>query len=506
MFKNKKKNIEGFVDLNQARLEKNENPRPNVKSNQKVSNIQKNTSSKTDKTKELPTINKSNKVKSVKNINDSLNKGFIPRDKNGKIIVSRRALIFGAIGVGAIAAGGAGVKFVGDKVTSTNNDNTLNVPKSNVTSSTSLTETGQGCFHITNDITLPYGTLAWANSSNVIACLVPTDVAKPLSKVQLINTDSGKITTVLDQAVGLKSGFEIYDVRANDYGIIWTEVNILQGEWRIYASKFNGGFNIDPIMIDTSDSQWETPTICVSNNYVYWQVLPDINGPKAELLSSLKKQNLQNLNKLEESFSGNCNTNEQIQDNQNTVFTSMGRMSTPVNIYDKGVIITPRKKSNNIIYQLTYLNNNDQIIDSIELPQSMKPMDAGYGQTGFNFAFDAIYNYGEGISNLGTYTPMEKAANNYENSKWLNFSRVPSASPAWCNDYFIVRSTMSICIVDLKNNSYFVLDRPNASDEYGDYLASCGNCNKIVTYANIFDQPISGEDKKYCSLRIWELD
>ncbi len=30
-----------------------------------------------------------------------------------------------------------------------------------------------------------------------------------------------------------------------------------------------------------------------------------------------------------------------------------------------------------------------------------------WGKTGFSFAFDGIYNYGEGIANLGTYLPME---------------------------------------------------------------------------------------------------
>ena len=34
-------------------------------------------------------------------------------------------------------------------------------------------------------------------------------------------------------------------------------------------------------------------------------------------------------------------------------------------------------------------------------------MECGWGKTGFSFAFDGIYNYGEGIANLGTYLPME---------------------------------------------------------------------------------------------------
>lgn len=95
----------------------------------------------------------------------------------------------------------------------------------------------------------------------------------------------------------------------------------------------------------------------------------------------------------------------------------MGRMSTPVYAYKDGVVITPRANSGNIYYQLTYIDTHDEVQDSICLPQNMRPLEAGYGKTGFNFSFDAIYNYGEGISNLGTYTPMDKSKNGYANLK-----------------------------------------------------------------------------------------
>lgn len=123
------------------------------------------------------------------------------------------------------------------------------------------------------------------------------------------------------------------------------------------------------------------------------------------------------------SLSANENTTSKVEvsndvsDNKNTVYTSMGRMSTPVYSYKDGVVITPRAKSGNIYYQLTYINNKGEVQDSICLPQNMRPLEAGYGQTGFNFSFDAIYNYGEGISNLGTYTPMDKTNDDYTNLK-----------------------------------------------------------------------------------------
>ncbi len=66
--------------------------------------------------------------------------------------------------------------------------------------------------------------------------------------------DSGSQTTILPSSIGQREGYEIYDARANDSGIIWTEVNILQGEWRIYASDFSKGYTANPVLLDTGGS------------------------------------------------------------------------------------------------------------------------------------------------------------------------------------------------------------------------------------------------------------
>ncbi len=134
------------------------------------------------------------------------------------------------------------------------------------------------------------------------------------------------------------------------------------------------------------------------------------------MLSSLKKADFFHLDKNDK-LTKDVESNDDISNNKLCAYTSMGRMSTPVYAYKDGVVITPRANSGNIYYQLTYLDQNDNVKDSICLPQNMKPLEAGYGDTGFNFAFDAIYNYGEGISNLGTYTPISKNNDEYKDLK-----------------------------------------------------------------------------------------
>lgn len=497
---------QGVVNLNNARPGVNEHERPVVPPQKKVPNTRRQKDQNKNSQQSMPTVNKTETIKPIGNVTDFKDKSrkFIPRDKNGNLLISRRNLIFGAIGAGALVVAGTGIKFATDSIRKGGNaENTLTVSKSSVINSDTLNENPEGFLNIENEIILPYGTLAWANSSNVIACLIPTEQAKPLTMVDLININNGLQINILEGSINQKEGFEIYDVRANDDGIIWTEVNILQGEWRIYASSFSSNFNTKPILIDKGGKDWETPTIAVSGENAYWQVLPNINSNKKNMLSSLKKVSFNSLSKDQDKTTSAVNSDSDIKDNPNTIYTSSGRMSTPVYPYDGGVVITPRANINTINYQLTYINENGEDLDSVLLPQNMKPLEAGYGKTGFNFSFDAIYNYGEGISNLGTYTPMVKNKDNYENLKWLNFSRNPSAPPAWCKNYFVIRSTMAICVCDLNTQQYCVLDRPNASDDYGDYLASSDLCDKIVTYANIYNQPVSGEETKYCSLRIW---
>ncbi|MDO5329694.1 MAG: Tat pathway signal protein [Coriobacteriia bacterium] len=413
---------------------------------------------------------------------------------NGKILITRRHLIYGAIGVGAAAAAGAGLKFVGEKVVGgPGSQTTIDFPVNSLVKTEELKEEQAENFMKTSgDVKLPYGTLAWANNSDVITCLVPTKKPKPLANVELINNKKLDRVVVIKEAKSQKDGFDIMDARANDRGIIWTEVNILQGEWRIYCSKLNDNFDVEPKLIDKGGSAWETPTIAICDNCVYWQVL----NKSGNINSFVKKMDLNNIKaiRLTEDITGNNDID--------AIITSNGRMSTPIYACNDGIVVSPRADSKQIYYSMTYITNDGSKKDSATLPQSIKPLHAGYGNTGFNFSLDAIYNTGSGISNLGTYAPVTEG--DYNKVKWLNFARTPSAPPCWSDNYFVIRSTMSVCVADLENLKYCILERPNASDDYGDYLASTGNCNKIVTYASIYDQPVTGEEQKYCLLRVWE--
>lgn len=143
--------------------------------------------------------------------------------------------------------------------------------------------------------------------------------------------------------------------------------------------------------------------------------MPQADGTKKSVLSSLKKAAISTLGESQ-SMTDKVENDSDVSNNPAVIYTSKGRMATPVYAYEDGVVITPRANTANIYYQLTYIDSKDKVVDSIALPQSIKPLEAGYGNTGFNFSYDAIYNYGEGLSNLGTYTPLSKS-DDYQNQK-----------------------------------------------------------------------------------------
>lgn len=413
----------------------------------------------------------------------------LPLPAGYDISLTRRQLFYGVVGLGVLAIAGGGIsEAIKRKHQLANNINVLKVPTDAVTSSDSLSllDDYNTCVSLVGNFELPYGSLVWASDSSVAACLIPTEGARPLTKVALLILSSGAMPFLLEGALGVDEGFEIYDVRATSSALIWTEADILEGIWRVYTAPLHDAAMGSPTLADEGDSAYEMPSLAAVANHVFWQVLPKPNGPKKTEDSVLKC-----------SIAG-------FPDSR-IIYTSHGRMATPIYALDDGVVITPRTDTQTPHYQLTYLDaQSAEIRDTLVLPSSMKPLVAGYGRTGFSFSFDAIYNFGDGISNLGTYTPARSVKDgNYNAAPWFCFRRSPLAAPAWCGSYFIVKSTRAICGIDMENNKYFALDVESGADDYGEYLASTGSHDKIVTFANIDHTPLSGKAIKCCRVRVW---
>lgn len=404
-------------------------------------------------------------------------------------LLSRRRFLYGALGVGALAAAavGAGVAITAQGDQDDGAISALSVPTSSVTTLDALTlvEDATTLMRETANVELPLGSLVWASSDTVAACLIPTETGSPLAQASLISLESAAVTTVLEQAAGQIEGFEIYDVRASEQGIVWTEANILDGVWRVYTATLTGNRIGSPVLADSGDPTTQTPSIAAVGPFAFWQVNPQATDKSNTIESTVRRTRL-----------GAADVE--------TVASSPRRLATPLYALADAVVFSQRV-TGTTSYQLTKMNaESGEVEDTLVLPRGMTPLHAAYGKSGFMFAFESIYNYGEGISNLGTYAPHSTTVPaDYGAVPWFCFGRTPTAAPAWCGRYLMVKSSYSVCGIDLDAGTYFALDVDDGADDYGEYLASTGQGNTIVTFTSIDYQPVGSDTVKTCRVKVW---
>ena len=67
----------------------------------------------------------------------------------------------------------------------------------------------------------------------------------------------------------------------------------------------------------------------------------------------------------------------------------------------------------------------------------------------------------------------------------------------------MVKSTSAVCGVDLDAREWFAFDVESGADTYGEYLASTGIRDTVVTFSNIDDKPVNADPRKCCLVRVW---
>ena len=414
----------------------------------------------------------------------------VNQDRPGKTLVSRRKFLYGVIGVGAVAAVGAGAFALNAHSAGSDGDiDYLDVPESALTTLADfdVIDSYAERVHVTGTYDLPYGTLVWVNDDSIAACLLPTETGSPLTQIGILSLSTGNVTTILEKPVGSSEHFEVYDVRATSSGMIWTEANVLEGTWRIYATRFNNGAPGNFALLEEGDSTYDTPMLAAVGTHAYWQVLPKLpndDGLPSRLMTA--------------TFGSSDAT---------CAFESSRRMGTPPYSTENSVVITPRVDSSTVYYQLTNIDaESGKVVNTLTLPSAMHPLEAGFGRNGFMFSFSDIYNYGGAIANLGTYTPFSKPSDSeYGSAQWFGFARTPTAAPAWCENLLIVKSSYSVCGVDLDARQYFAIDVDNGADTYGEYLASSGTRKLFVTYTNVDHKPVNAKAVKACRVKVWAI-
>lgn len=409
---------------------------------------------------------------------------------NREVIITRRHFLYGAAGLGAVAAAAVGARLLESTGEEEPEITTLAVAPEQVMSHEDYTEVpADYLVTLIGDFTLPYGSLVWVNDDTWAACLLPTETPSPLTHIALLSLESGEYYVLLDNAVAASEGFEIYDVRATSSGAIWTEANIFEGRWRVYAAPLSADLMLgSATMLEEGDAATETPTLAAVGDYAFWQTMPQAESEEARRGPAFVRRAKFNALKPE------------------TVFEGKGRFGAPLYACEDAIVFAPRHADSSYFFQLAHMDaSTGQVDESITLPEGMHPNQLGYGPTGFAFSFDAIYENNYGIANLGTYTPVTEHDSNYDNVEWFRFGRTPLGPPAWCgHDFFLVKSTRSVCAVDMANKRYCAIDIADGSADWGDYLVSSGVHGIFATSQQIDYTDTQGETSHRTQVRLWQ--
>lgn len=177
--------------------------------------------------------------------------------KSKSPLLSRRAFVYGAVGVGAVAAVGVGAVALRNRGNdSSDSIDTLSVPQDAVVTQNDFEALDDYALQVKlrGSFDIPYGTLIWANDPDIAACLVPTESGSPLAKIAILHLSTGLLQNIREEAVGKAEGFEMLDVRANSSGAVWTESNIMEGSWRVYSARLAGSALEAPALLEDRKS------------------------------------------------------------------------------------------------------------------------------------------------------------------------------------------------------------------------------------------------------------
>lgn len=309
---------------------------------------------------------------------------------------------------------------------------------------------------------LPLGSVVWQVSENLAVVLGTGETSSPLSQVKMLDLQNGTLTTVISAAVSASDGYEIYDVRASESTIAWSEYDYMTSDWRLYASTLNANATAigQVYRLDDGDVNWDPPLICVADDKVYWTRLPYEKGLYTTGNSYLRQSDAK----------GN-----DVWD----VYTSPGRFATTPEASDGTLTFVPRLAADNVYYQLAAIDTtSDDVIERTTLPASVKPLNALYMSGTFSFCIEASYSSSSAIAVMGTYRGLG-------GGKYFRVGKVPSCSPVLCNKKFVVKYGKSTAIIDLDARKYFTIPAPSYSWSYGDYLATSGSSRNIVVYSTV---------------------
>ena len=312
---------------------------------------------------------------------------------------------------------------------------------------------------------LPLGSVLHPAEGVWIPALCTGDSADSTNKACAMSSTSGMLLDVVPEHISQGTTWAIFDARCSDQVFAWTEIDIIERNWVLYASQFaDGALAGEPVKLWEADRLYDPPLVCCTGNQVLWLVMPNAKG---EL-------------RTEHSF---CYQWKVGESKANAVVESPGRFATAPAISGDTITLVPRVRADEgVYYGITAYSLTDNlrtIVDQLVLPVSVRPMNAvRIGET-FVFSIEANYSSGGLLGQMGTYIGTGTGP-------FVMFEREPFAEVVGTQDeVYVIKSRSSYFVVDVPHKTYSILTAADHCVDYGEYPAREGETTSFVTFATL---------------------
>ena len=320
---------------------------------------------------------------------------------------------------------------------------------------------------------LPLGTVLLPSSGAYVALIQQGTTAAVMNTLGALSLSSGSTVTLLEEPTsGASRSF--FDASCSNDLFVWTEIDYDDRSWTLFAQPFaEGALTGSPQELEKGTSDYDPPRFAVYNESVIWLVMPNASGPKSS----------------ESSFCRMWSTGDgSAQD----LWESHGRFATTPTVSEGVLTIAPRvREDEGQYYGITAIDLSDSghaQLDQLVLPMSIRPFEAVYMGGKFAFSVEASYESGGLFGNMGTYVGTGSGP-------YYTLSREPFACVCGKEGRYAVKSQSSHFLIDTDQETYAVIYAPDHSLDFGDYPATIGTADTLVTFATVRNQETGMPEK-----------
>ena len=327
---------------------------------------------------------------------------------------------------------------------------------------------------------LPLGSRVHLSADRYAAIITRNEKAVPLSSLALFDFQTGSYHITHKEAASKDGNYTLFDMRASDDMVVWLELDFDTQNWALYTQTHASGRPTGEVLkLDAGSSDFNPPDFTVWRHKVYWQISPNAEGPKKSENSLLYCWEL-----------GQAAGTE--------LWRSYGRFATIPVISKDSLVICPRLQTEGSkLYAPTAINcSNNQMFDQLQMPGGVSPSMTNYVTDRFAIAIEASYNFGGLLGTMGTYFGRE-------GFKFIGCGREPYAQPVQVGSRLCIKNRGSLLIFDPDSKSYYRLPATNNSTDWGDFPASEGSDDKLITYATVKNAQTGLPS--HVSLRVYKL-